>query len=53
VKIESIDGMICRVDHFSPKAIGCLIFIKHCPYRLNEGPILPSGHPILLWSIDG
>jgi hypothetical protein len=31
--------------------IGCLVFIKHCPYRLNEGHILSFGSPILLWSI--
>jgi hypothetical protein len=39
------------VDSFDQKMIACLVLIKHCPYRLNESPILPFGHPILLWSI--
>jgi hypothetical protein len=43
--------MAHRVDSFGPKAIGGLVFIKHCPCRLNEGPILSFDHPILLRSV--
>jgi hypothetical protein len=51
VKIELVDDKTCHVDSFGPKMIGGLVFIKHYPCRLNEGPIISFGHPILLWSI--
>src|SRR5688572_14520404 len=46
--------MACRIDHFRPKLIRCLVLIKHCSCGINESSILSLHNPILLWSVwDG
>jgi hypothetical protein len=53
VKIETVCGMTQRIDRLHLKLVGSLVFIKHGSYHLYESPILPFGHPILLWSVGG
>jgi hypothetical protein len=46
-------GMTSHIDRLCPKPVGSLVLIKHGSCHLNECPILPFGHPILLWIIGG
>jgi hypothetical protein len=46
-------GTVRHVDRLHPKPVRSLVLIKPGSYHLNESPILPFGHPILLWSVGG
>ena len=50
MKIQAVDGVVCGVDCFHPKAIRSLVLIEHGSSHLNECLVLPFGHSILLWS---
>jgi hypothetical protein len=52
VKIETVYGMICRVD-LGAKSVRSLVLIKYDSCYLYESSILSFGHPILLRSVGG
>jgi hypothetical protein len=48
VKVESVDGVASGVNHFCPKPIWCLVFIKHGPCHIQESSILSLYNTVLL-----
>jgi hypothetical protein len=53
VKIETVYVMTNRIDRLYLKLVESLVLIKHDSYHLDDSPIIPFGHPILLWSVGG
>jgi hypothetical protein len=53
VKIETICGMTCYIDHLYPKLVRSLVLIKHGSCHLYESFNLSFGHLILLCSVGG
>src|SRR5688572_30918506 len=48
MKVDPVDGVASRVHGFRPKAFGGLELSKHSPRHINERPVLPLYHTILL-----
>jgi hypothetical protein len=51
VKIETVCGMTCCIDHLGLKPVGSLVLIKYDSCHLYESYILSFEHPILLRSV--
>jgi hypothetical protein len=51
MKVDPIDGVASRVHGFRPKALGGLELSKHRPRHIDERPVLPLYHTILLWCV--
>ena len=51
MKIDPVYGVASRVHGFRPKPLGGLELSKHRPRNVNERPVLPLYHTILLWCV--
>jgi hypothetical protein len=51
VKVDPVDGVASCVHGFRPKSLEGLELSKHRPHHINERPVLPLYHTILLWCV--
>jgi hypothetical protein len=51
MKIDTIYGMASRIHSFWPKPLQRLVFSQHRPCHVDERPVLPLYHTILLWRV--
>jgi hypothetical protein len=51
MKIDPVYGVASRVHGFRPKPLGCLELSKHRPRHVDERPVLPLYHTVLLWCV--
>ena len=51
MKVDPVYGVASRVHGFRPKPLGGLELSKHRPRHVNERPVLPLYHTILLWCV--
>jgi hypothetical protein len=51
MKVYPVYGVASRVHGFRPKALGGLELSKHRPRHIDERPVLPLYHTILLWCV--
>jgi hypothetical protein len=51
MKIDPVYGVASRVHGFRPKPLGCLELCKHRPCHVDERPVLPLYHTVLLWCV--
>jgi hypothetical protein len=51
MKVDPVYGVASRVHGFRPKPLGGLELSKHRPHHVNERPVLPLYHTILLWCV--
>jgi hypothetical protein len=51
MKVDPVYGVASRAHGFRPKPFGRLEFTKHRPCHVNECPVLPLYHTILLWCV--
>jgi hypothetical protein len=51
MKVDPVYGVASRVHGFRPKPLGRLELSKHRPRHVNERPVLPLYHTVLLWCV--
>jgi hypothetical protein len=51
MKIDPVYGVASRVHGFRPKPFGRLELSKHRPRHIDERPVLPLYHTVLLWCV--
>jgi hypothetical protein len=51
MKVDPVYGVASRVHGFRPKPLGGLELSKHRPCHIDERPVLPLYHTILLWCV--
>ena len=51
MKVDPVYGVASRVHGFRPKPLEGLELSKHRPCHVNERPVLPLYHTILLWCV--
>jgi hypothetical protein len=51
MQLESVYGVAGCVHSFRPKLLGRLEFSKHRPRYVDERPVLPLYHTVLLWCV--
>jgi uncharacterized membrane protein len=51
MQIEPIYGVAGCVHSFRPKPLRRLVLSKHCSRHVNQCPVLPLYHTILLWCV--
>jgi hypothetical protein len=51
MEIESVYGVASCVHSFRPKQLERLELSKHRPRHVNERPVLPLYHTVLLWCV--
>ena len=51
MKVDSVYGMASCVHSFRPKPLGRLEFSKHRSHHVDERPVLPLYHTVLLWCV--
>jgi hypothetical protein len=51
MRVHPVYGVASSVHGFRPKPLGRLELSKHRPCHVNERPVLPLYHTILLWCV--